>query len=558
MRPLVYLTTRTVINGLKRATQSARRLISLLALVLWYFFAFLRPFDRGRFSGDSAMPFSMPNNSVLEAIVFAMFAMLSLLLMMGVFSYRGHFRPADVDVLFPTPVSPRLVLIFRIFRDFLFTLLLPLFLAIFFYRPASAGMAAFLAKDPSTARYVSKVSTIAWVLMALFWVCAGYALSMWANRSDIKAERNRKILGWTIAGLIVATIGYIAIQIRGMQSPADAALLAQSPFLKSVFFTATIATQMVMGMLLGSPLTTVAAAAILIGLITVSLFLDFAQVQWMYDQAASRGTDAQTLRSLQRQGDMIGLMAERARSGKLKVRNKSWIHRLRTQGFGAVIWKEIVILLRSSTVSFALTVPVVFAMVVLPVLGLTRSGIPRSEGFIGPMFLGMNVFGVFMLSLTLSQSGFIEMLRRVDLQKPLPFTSAQIVGAEVMAKVIPTTLASWGAAITAVCFRPALWPEGLAAIIGIPFAAAMICGVVLLMTVLFPDIDDPTQRGFRGLMIMLGLLVSGGPCIALFIGLRLLMSPILASFIASSLALGIFAGVTAIAGSLYAAYNPSE
>jgi len=558
MQPLVYLATRTVVNGLKRALLSARRLISLVALVLYYLFVFVRPFDRSPRYPGSFQQFQAPAHSTIEAIVFGLFAVLSLLLMMGVLSYRGNFRPADIDVLFPTPVSPKLVLIFRIARDYVMTLLLPLLMAIFFFRPAAAGFASFFAHQPDTAKYVGRVSTVAWVLMAMFWVCAGYALSLWANRSELRAEWNRKVLGWAIAGLILCTIVFIILKIRAMESPSDMISLAQEPFLRGVFFTATIASQMVTGTLTGATGTTLAMGGLLLLMIGAAFAASFAQVQWMYDQAASRGTDAQTLRSLQRQGDMIGMMAEQARRGKLKAKRVTWLHRLRTHGVLAIIWKEAIILLRSSTVSFLVMVPIVFALIVMPVIGLSGSGSARMQQAIGPLFLFMNVMAVFMLSISLSQGGFIEMLRRVDLEKPLPFSAAQIVGGEVAAKVLPTTLVCWAASMTAVAIQPAVWQEGLAALIGIPFAGALVSGVVLLMTVLFPDLDDPTQRSFRGLMIMLGMVVTGGPCIGLYLVLKLLVASPLASLIASALAAGIFAGVVAIAGNLYAAYNPSE
>lgn len=558
MRPLVYLTVRTVLNGIKRAFKSGRRLISLILFLGWYIFAFIRPFDHAdRFASESPVSFNVPSNTVIEAFVFAIFSLLTLLLMMGVFSYRGNFKPADVDVLFATPVSPRLVLMFRIIRDYLFTLLLPLFMAIFFYRPASIGLAGFFSKNPRASVYAGKVSMVAWLLMALFWVCGGYALSLWVNRSDLQSERNRKVLGVTLSVVIVSVVGFIGYSIRNMQSPDDLVTLTQAPFLRSVFFTSTLATQMVVGSLTGTFGPVLLAGGAFLCAIVASLYASFAQAQWMYDQAASRGTDAQTLRSLQRQGDIIGMTAERARSGKVRVKRVTWFQRLRVRGVWAVVWKEILILMRSSTTQFALMVPVVLALVVIPVIGLGLSG-TRLDKVLGPMFMAMEGMGVFILAISLSQSGFIEMLRRVDLQKPLPFTPAQIVTAEVMAKVLPTSIVSWFATIIAVAFDPALWSEGIAASIGIPFSAALVSGIVLLMTVLFPDIDDPAQRSLRGFLTMIGLLIAAAPCVLVYALIASISSPIIGAIVASALAAGIFAGVTAVAGGLYASFNPSE
>jgi len=76
---------------------------------------------------------------------------------------------------------------------------------------------------------------------------------------------------------------------------------------------------------------------------------------------------------------------------------------------------------------------------------------------------------------------------------------------------------------------------------------------------MFPDIDDPTQRGFRGLMGLLALVVTVGPGVGLFILIfALSKSVVMAALAAAVVNLGLAAVCAAVSGRYYADFNPSE
>jgi len=181
----------------------------------------------------------------------------------------------------------------------------------------------------------------------------------------------------------------------------------------------------------------------------------------------------------------------------------------------------------------------------------------------GYVFLIMQCMIVFIGSMSMSQSGFIELLRRVDLEKPLPFSPTVISFSEVAAKSIPSILSLWVAAAVCVIVQPALWPFCLASLVGLPFLAVLCCSIVFLVTLIFPDLDDPTLRGFRGLMILLGMGIAFVPVVAvaagiMFFGRTMTLAPLLAAIVGAALAIGISVVVCFIAGNLYAQFNPSE
>jgi hypothetical protein len=556
MRALVYLWLKTFANGLRRALTSPKRLVGLLAFSAYYVLIFIRPFDRHR--SPSEMPLKtqlvFPPLEILDAIVFAGFALLSFILAFGVFGYRAAFKPADVDVLFPTPVSPRLVLIFRIVRDYLLTMLLPLVFLLLGWRVTAVGYEALFVNFPQYGGYVLRAAMVGWILLAMSWVCIGYAGSLFVNRSDLRSDRNKWILGWSVGLLLAFTVGFLFYEARSVQTWEDAMRLAQSPVLRLIFLPATAATALVMAPLEGSLTLGVLGFGGLLGIIVLTLRVALTQVDWMYDQGAARGFASQATREMHQKGDMFGYLAEQARKGKVKAgRAERWLLRLNPRGAKALIWKDFILQVRGMKWMLASMGAFVLVMSLFPGFVMPESG----RG-VGALFLAMQAMGAFMLGMSVSQSGFLEVLRRVDLQKPLPFTPATTIFYEILAKALPGSLLLIGAALVATAVRWELWPEALAAMVVMPAVLVLICGTSLLMMVLFPDVDDPAQRAFRNLMMLLGIAILVGPGALVFIVLSVAAGPLVAALPVAGLNLALAVAVATVAGSLYAGYNPSE
>ncbi|MGV3617586.1 MAG: putative ABC exporter domain-containing protein [Fimbriimonas sp.] len=560
MQPLVFLTVRTLVNGVKRALTSPRRLIGM-SVLLFYWFRFLTPVfsppSRGDFSSIPAVPMaSMPRLEVIDAILFGLFAIPSLGFMIGAATPRGGFRPPDVDVLFATPVNPRVVLVFRIVRDAIMTLLVPLFLAIF-ARPIALPFEAFIRNYPSQGNLIGKSALIAWLLMSLGWTTVGYAISLFVNRSDERSDRNKRIINGCLWTIFIVTVGFIGLKLRAAPNLATAEALAHHPLLRVVFFPATLATAAVMSALSGQWVLAVAGFGGLLMVILLSLAVAMTQVPYLYDQAAAKGFDAANMRNLQRSGDTYGMVAEQARKGKIRSgRFSRWVGRLQMRGASALLWKELLLQSRGALWQYALIGPIVIAFVVLPVWGGSHGA---SVGPSKALLLGFLGGSVLMLSLQTATSGFIELLRRVDLQKPLPLSSTATVFWEVLAKTVPTTLVCTIACLGVLFVDPRLWDIALGAIFIAPSLSLVLTAVVLLVTVLFPDIDDATQRNFRGLMMMLGCVIAASPGAAV-VGVLVYfgINGLIIALPAVALNVGVAIGVSAIAGGLYAGFNPSE
>jgi hypothetical protein len=556
MKALLFLTLRTLVNSVKRALTSPKRLLGLLFFGAYYFFLFVRPFDGRPRGPELAMGtrIQFPPLEVLEAAIFGLFGLLSIVLAFGTFSYRAAFKPADVDVLFPTPIPPRLVLVFRIVRDYLLTLLLPLAFLLLGFRATAVGLDVLFVNFPQYGGYVVRAAAIAWMLLALCWVCIGYAGSLFVNRSDLKSDLNKRVLTWSLAALLLGTFAFLFWRVQSVQGWADAVELARSPVLRVVIFPATAATALVMAPLAGSWHLALGGLGGLVLIIVLSLRVALTQVDWMYDQAAARGFATNVARQFQQQGDVLGWGAEQARQGKLKGGGLGWIRRRSPQGALALVWKDVILQLRGLRWMLVVVGGVVFLMSLMPAF-VARGGSVQIAGY---LLLAMQAFGAYMLGMGISQGGFLEVLRRVDLQKPLPFTPGAIVFYEVVSKTVIGILIMALSAVAAVMVAPALWPEALASIIVIPPTILLIAATALMMMVLFPDVDDPAQRAFRNLMLMLGIFMLMGPGVVAYLVLQFVLPPPIAAVPAAILCALLALGVSWGAGSLYAGYNPSE
>jgi hypothetical protein len=561
MRPLVFLTVRSLINGVRRATTSPQRLIGLIVVLLYYFGTFFRAFTPTprRMGAGFGQPAGMLEfrGDIVEAVAFTLFAVLSLLLLSSSFNPRGGFRPADVDVLFPTPVSPRVVLIFRIVRDYLIALFVPLLLALVMGRNLSGSYAVLFRHFPAEGRLAGRLFSVTYLLMSLCWVCIGYAVSLFINRSDERSDKNKRVINTVILSTVLAVIAYIGIRLRLAPSWDTALDLTQNPFLRVVFFTATAATAVVMAPFHESVVEGLLGVSALLLVIVLSLRMAMTQVDFLYDQAAAKGFAATDMRKLQRSGDTYAVIAEQARQGKVKG---GWIAliiaRWRFRGSMALLWKELLLQARGAVWQYVIFAPMVLMITLMPLYTMGHRVDLREEG---ATLMGLLGLGVLSLTISNSTSGYLELLRRVDFQKPLPFSPAATVFAEVMGKTVPTFVIAAITSVLASVIDPRLWAYSIAALTMSTCLALTWSAVSLLVILLFPDVDDAAQRGFRGLMLLLGCAMTAVVPVGIAIGLTVLqVHPLIVAVPVIGVCLAITFGISVLAGGLYGSFNPSE
>jgi len=166
---------------------------------------------------------------------------------------------------------------------------------------------------------------------------------------------------------------------------------------------------------------------------------------------------------------------------------------------------------------------------------------------------------IFMVSMAFAQTGFVEVLKRVDLQKPLPFPSWVTVSAEIGSKSLIGVLAAWTGALVSLCIKPSLWPFVLASMVAVIGFSFMLSAAVFFATMLFPDIEDPSQRSLRGILMMVCIVVCGAFPALLVIGLMALkLFPVVATSAGALLAFGIGLALSAVSSRMYDNFNPTD
>lgn len=554
---------RSLVNGIKRAFGSPKRLLGVLFFLGYYWFLFMRPFAKS--GGSKKSPFSpqmptgkfeFPSLEVLDAVLFGGFAFMTLLLSVGIFSYQSTFKAADVDVLFPTPVPPRVVLIFRFVRDTFFTLLTPLFIGFFVYQPSSEWISRFFKGYPDQSYAMLRLATIAWVLLALAWTSVGYSVSLLAGRDDPGAQRASRMIKWGLPVFIFAPMIIFGIRLYLDPSWAGAARASHDPVLRGILFLATSATSMTLsGATGGFGPGALVGAAVLLGTIVAAFSFALAQAPWLYDAAASRGgDDKSTVRELARKNDYSGIRTLAAQKGKYrKARLAAKFAQRTVSGAKAIIWREVVVTLRAGFVGNV--IGSVMATAFPPFFLL----IPDKKGVTQYMYLGFSAMMLSILAMGSGNMNFIETLRKVDTTKPLPFAPQKVVAYEVLSKSLMPMAFSVVPFLIGFAIRPSAWGFHLTGLLLACPLVFMVSSVMFLVAILFPDFEDPTQRGFRGMVMLLATVCAIVPVFLFPAGAILLGQSPLVGVPFSIVAAAIVSGLALLwSGRLYSDYNPSE
>jgi hypothetical protein len=395
------------------------------------------------------------------------------------------------------------------------------------------------------------------MLLALGWISIGYAASLFVGRSDLRSETNRKIINATVALAMFSVIAFVAIRLRQDMSWSNAIDVSQSPLVRTVFLPASIATAIVVNGVYGNEVLSLAAALCSVGIIGLAFAAATTQVGWLYDQAAAKGINAINLRNMRRGGNPYAISAERARQGKIKRgRLAAKFSGLSMQGPPSLLWKDLLLQLRSSLAGAS-----ALGLICMICLGSVAYAVKPYPNY-GAEDLLILICGMwaYMFGLTTGVAGFREMLARIDLLKPLPLTTSQIMFWEVVAKVpLPTCFLAAGVFVAGVVDPHAIAALLAGVIVSVPLMVVFL-STILFSMVLFPDYEDPTQRGLSGLVMLLAIAIGCSIPVGTFVVLSYVLKihPIVAAIPSGVSSILISLGLATISGNLFAGFNPTD
>ncbi|GMV35673.1 MAG: hypothetical protein AMXMBFR61_01810 [Fimbriimonadales bacterium] len=557
MRPLLFLTFSQLRNSIRRSLTSVRRLIALLVAGAYYYWFIMRMFLR-RDADLPVMPSVQYPVEVASAVVFGLATLVTLFFLSLVGVQRSGFRPADVDMLFPTPVSPRAVVMFRIIRENFVALIYPLIFVLLGGAAFASLAKAWLREVPNreALTWLPYTAALSWLLVQATWIAAGHAFSLATanDRVSVWVKRTPAILAVSAAVALVAAVRRVVL-MHGWSGDAFVQAFASGP-IRYLYFPASAAAEIALAPLTGNYLGAGLAVLGYVLALAIVLHLALRFSSALYEQAALAVASSQPSETAMRSGDFMQYYSNLARQGKLKAGRLKWLRGLRWQGPKAVIWRDAIVSLRVSGHWYALGL---VGMAAYAAFLLYIGATSPQPGFAESQFMVAGMIA-FIATWTSSRAGFIDLLRKVDANKALPFSMIHSLFAQSLVRNLSACTWAWMLCGIAALIEPGVSAVAISIAIAVLPLTYVVSSSVLVHLLLFPDLEDSSQRMIRELLTMLTMLVAVLPAGAVAVGLFALLNGqvLVAATVASVVNVGVAALLLLLAAELYAGFNPSE
>lgn len=543
---------------MKRTLKSPGRILSLLFFLGYNGWLFGRLFIGGRANarttGLDQLPkfdFTAPTVPAVSGVVFLLFAALVCMNVLGLGGFRAHFRAPDADVLFPTPVSPKVVVAWRVVSDTMLRMLFPLLFAGIALTRGRDSLGTLRAAEYFPAAL--KLAVVGYLLLAVGFALWGWGISLWGF-----SPRNvqRRTLAWIFGGQVAyIAIGVAAGYIVFRNSPGFDTVVsfANHPAVRAYFFPAHVAERFAMGVADGGYLSTLLGLAGLLAFAGLGSALAMRFAPNLYEQAALRAYQVKDVGTRARQeGSSYSATLSRAERGSQGLGFTLWLYKWRAQGTWAVLWKESLLAMR---VGFVQAIVSTLVGVVATVL-IARYAPDRAAAIFGPVLCAL---GPIFASPSTRATVLPEALARLDLVKPLPFTSRQLLVWDAMARSLVPLAVSLPIPIVAAVTGVTPIPTAFLAWLTGAVYAVTVAVAFLPVAILQPDARDPAQASVRGLAASLVFLPLSGLAVAPPVLAAIARIPVWVGLLASIVALAaVTAGIALLAASMYDRFNPAD
>lgn len=572
LRVLLFQTVRVFINGLRRAFGNPVRAILTLLVVGFVLCGWGAALLGSMFD---APPPRMPQGEFQPEQVFTRSVGVVLLIhwLYVVFTViPSVFRPAqilvqesDVHYLFTTPLKPltlfRGIILIRGMLGALFFLLL-LVIYLFMFGGVNLRLMA-LAQPPAVSAWVMLIYPLLYLLVFASALLGSVAL----EAAEIAGRSHRKVWAWGLIGwaaLCVLVVGgkvwllrlaepgqglaaYIGQAVDWtpayalllpVRALADAALVLYNGFTPALWFGLAF---WLVGTLLGNA----------------------ALVRYqdrLYEVGASLARKGAQARAAQRDPFRVYIERKAESAAKKPLRTLRWLERWTPRGVWALFWRDLLITWRASGWG---NLAVIALMAALPVgfMLFVKLGADPERDLAAPLrvvYIAAQALVVFFIAFGAYYS-MTDMLRRVEWQKPLPFSPRAVVVVESLPTVALFALSQLITVIAASVLFPQDWLFWL----GGSLVAISWC-VVLQMAMMWialvnPDPSDYTQRLLTGVLMMPALALSGAPGLGIWIlGVALKWNLLLSAGLAFGANLFVGIALTAINSALYEQFSPVD
>lgn len=559
IKALLFLTLHSWWNSFRRSMLTPRRAIGLILFLLATVGVWSTRAMQVMVARESTDSFSLiklnlhlPEGfwNIAFMVEFAILGFFALLLPASWLVLPITFKKPDVDILFATPVSPRLLLLAAMFRGQLKMTLYAIITLVI----RAKSLTGFGGKvNASSAEVIHDFSTalfyflLAFMLLNLVRASWAFGMGIFLNRDE---ERSRRLLKrFRIFALLCGLVAVPGPMSIGLLKPSKAQLLGffESEIPRVGLFPASLGGWVANGNLNGFPFLFVIGVVSLLAISAIGIAVSLRQTEWLYDIGARMSA----LSTATRMDDSSLTLSETAAVQGNRAAKRSKLRRFvgRQKAFGlwAFLWRECVQQPWGVLIGYSL---LLIGAIVLPIISanVSRGALvgPLIQVVIWPILFGTR-FG--------PAAG---LLSKIDLVKALPFSSTKLLFAAISIRLAPTVAALLIADIVNIVVGSYAISIGVGAFFALPFLLAANSAATAIATMIVPDFHDKTQLGLSALVNLVTKIAVNLPW-ALVLGVAMIWLPFWAAALLTIIPNFFVAWLCLYqAGKLYENYNPSE
>ncbi|HUV05792.1 MAG TPA: putative ABC exporter domain-containing protein [Armatimonadota bacterium] len=558
MKMLLDLELRQFVNYMKLTLRSPKRLIPallMLAYILWFFQMGMlgsrefRELPRGVPAAGLAVPdFVWP---LVWAGVFGLLTLVLVYRLLRAFSQSLIvFGLAEIDFLFPVPISCRLIMLFKLLKLYVTVAAFATFFLIFYwlmfgaFAGSSGGGPSLLAAWAAVTLYAVLVINVCTTvnLVATFRAGGRWWLA-WAVRLA------------AVAIVIFSVVGVLVGYQRSGDIAASLTHTLRHPVLTTLVLPVKWTTDLVTSPFAGWKPGFGYEFAALFALAGASLALTLSRKENPYEPSLNISVRHAMYRLAFCTWDFSKLRAEAWKNRRKAGGVRTWISPF-GRGAVAVFWKNSNISVRTSGTVIVL----ILLLAVLLLIGLrvafTHTAIPpREAGIIAALAL-LYVMWLFLL---FSLRSLRLDVKQANILKPMPIRAWKLMLAETLSGTTPYSLFVWLAvALVGATFGLSGSPLVPAAFV-LPLLAHACISLQLAVGIIYRDVGDKAQQLIAGALGMSAALLAIGLPLAVAIILHALgLGFVLPAIAASCIAIAISAAGIALGAEVYKRHDPTD
>lgn len=549
MRVLLFLQARHLINTVRLTFRTPKRLIPVVLIAVWLAMVVLPQMILGRsMRYPMAGMAPMTNTSAWPAMVMFLSVFAGYLLLRAFSESMIVFGMPEIDTLFPTPMSRRTIMAFKLVQVSLKTCGYLLFLVAVLLPSFRVWLAL------GSLSYLS-----VWLSVSLF-TAVLINLTTSINLAATFRGGNRWWFAWIVRGAIYSIAVFILVSVsNGYRHTHDLQASLHSVIFHPALFLILTPMKWTADLALAQPsawLTRfVTDFAGMILLMLGSYVLVLTRPENPYEPSLSISMRFAQMRAARRSGNLSRLRSERWLDRR-RPTSVTWSIPPFGRGAVALIWKNINAVARTSREPF---------IVFLLIAGI---GLPATQILLpGKMTTDMVNHGALIalfyyvwIAANIMFQGFRDDVKQANMLKPMPIPAWKIVAVLPVHGVIILSVVAWCAvAIIAFSYGVPRTSPLVPFSILLPVVSYAVLSSQVWVAILYPDWSDLSQRSIAGVLMMFVYMFSLGLPAGAGIVLWLLHAglPILIVAVSALSAVVSVVGI-ALSAAAYAKYDPTN